>query len=234
MSLRIINSDSLLTYPYVYPVLISKAFLEEGFYRKLKADWPDFRKFRAEAHYKSPRRDVVTVKGNKNYLKLNETFRQLFDLFDSRDFRNFLFGKFNIAEARKNGLTESPENSILQMSICEATDGYETPWHVDTRRRIIHFLIYFGSPSLQGGEFGIAEHRKERSILHYKQYPNLMNLRNARYFSPHDNVAVFILSQNDSYHRACKTKGLRRFVYCSYNAGSGYAWKTGKWGGHSK
>ena len=37
---------------------------------------------------------------------------------------------------------------------------------------------------------------------------------------------AFILSQNNSYHKGCSTKGLRRFIYAGYTNNSGNAWKT--------
>ena len=120
------------------------------------------------------------------------------------------------------------------MHVAESVDGYENPWHCDTRGRIIHFLVYFGDETiLEGGQLGIAEHVELKSFLDYKQYPQLKHLKNIHYFDPENNLGIFILSQNNSYHRGCKLKGLRRFIYASYTNRNGAAWKTRNWSCHT-
>ena len=99
-----------------------------------------------------------------------------------------------------------------------------------TRGRIIHFLIYFGDETIkEGGELGISEHKSLDSYLQYKQYPDKSNLEKIEYIKPKNNVGIFILSQNNSYHKGCSTKGLRRFIYAGYTNKSGNAWKTKDW-----
>ena len=115
------------------------------------------------------------------------------------------------------------------MHIAESKNGYENPWHVDTRRRIIHFLIYFGTDTIkEGGELAIGKHT-ELNYLDYKQYPEISNLERIEYIMPNDNTGVFILSQNNSYHKGCSLKGLRKFIYAGYTNKHGDAWKTKNW-----
>ena len=64
-----------------------------------------------------------------------------------------------------------------------------------------------------GGTRYIAETQRIRKFLDYKQYPNKNNLEEIEYIQPKNNIGIFILSQNNSYHKGCSTKGLRRFIY---------------------
>ena len=40
-----INMNSISTYPFIYPILLSNNFLNNDFYNSLKKSWPDFKKF---------------------------------------------------------------------------------------------------------------------------------------------------------------------------------------------
>lgn len=101
---------------------------------------------------------------------------------------------------------------------------------MSARGRIIHFLIYFGDETIkEGGELGISEHKFLDSYLQYKQYPDKSNLEKIEYIKPKNNIGIFILSQNNSYHKGCSTKELRRFIYAGYTNKSGNAWKTKNW-----
>ena len=122
------------------------------------------------------------------------------------------------------------DSSDLVMYIAESTDGYENPWHVDTRGRIIHFLIYFGDDTIEeGGELGIAKHKELDNYVDYKQYPDTNDLSEIKYFKPDNNLGIFILSENNSYHKGCAVKGLRRFIYAGFTNKNGNAWKTKNW-----
>ena len=158
-------------------------------------------------------------------------FKNLYDEFNSTSFRDFLKSKMNLTIAKKEqGFIGDFDSSELVLHIAESKDGYENPWHVDTRGRIIQFLIYFGDETIEeGGELGIAKHKELESFLDYKQYPNKNNLEEIEYIQPKNNIGIFILSQNNSYHKGCSTKGLRRFIYAGYTNKSGDAWKTEGW-----
>ena len=67
------------------------------------------------------------------------------------------------------------------------------------------------------------------SFLHYKQYPEEKDLTNIQYIEPNDNTAVFILSQNNSYHKGCYLQGKRKFIYAGYTNKIGPSWDTGNW-----
>ena len=178
------------------------------------------------------RNNIELKKDNNNYNIIHPLFKNLYDELNSLEFRNFLKTKFDFNKAQiEQGFIGDFDSSELVMHIAESKDGYENPWHVDTRGRIIHFLIYFGDETInEGGELAIGEHKALKSFLDYKQYPDKTSLENIQYIKPKNNVGVFILFQNNSYHKGCSTKGLRRFIYAGYTNKSGNAWKTNNWG----
>ena len=228
-SLKMINIDSISIFPFSYPILISKKIIDENIYIQLKQKWPKFKDFNTNSNNQVSRLNLELTKDNSNYNKIDDLFKKLYDEFNSKTFRNFLETTFDLKNKDKNGFIGNIESSVLKMHIAESRDGYENPWHVDTRGRIIHFLIYFGDETIkEGGELGIATHKELDSFLDYKQYPNKDNLTKIVYFRPENNLGVFILSQNNSYHKGCATKGLRRFIYFGYTNRE-YAWKTNNW-----
>lgn len=226
-----IDKKSLKTYPFSYPILITNSLIEDNIYTQLKYNWPDFKKFKTRSAGQVSRLNIEIKKNNNNYKKINPFFKQLYNELNSKKFRDFLKTKFDFEKAKKEeGYIGNFDTSELVMHIAESTDGYENPWHVDTRGRIIHFLIYFGDETiLEGGNIAIAEHKKLNNYLEYKQYPNLNNLTNIEYIEPKNNVGLFILSQNNSYHKGCSIKGLRKFIYAGYTNKNGNAWKTKNW-----
>tara|TARA_Y100000591_G_C21835779_1_gene702392 strand:- start:202 stop:1410 length:1209 start_codon:yes stop_codon:yes gene_type:complete len=228
MKIDKINMNNISTYPFIYPILLSNNFLNNDFYNSLKKSWPDFKNFSTDSCGQVKRNNLELIKDNENYKKINPNYRLLYDSLNSNNFRQYLNDTFKLNE--KEGFKGDFFNSKLVMHIAESTTGYENPWHVDTRGRIIHFLIYFGKDEIiKGGELGIAEHKKLNSFLHYKQYPEEKDLTNIQYIEPNDNTAVFILSQNNSYHKGCYLQGKRKFIYAGYTNKIGPSWDTGNW-----
>jgi len=226
-----INLNSLNIYPFSYPILKTETLIEDKTYNELKNNWPNSTDFKTTNAGQVSRNNLELKKNNYNYNKIHPLFKNLYDEFNCNEFRNFLKTKFDFTNAIKNqGFIGDYDNSELVLHIAESKDGYENPWHVDTRGRIIQFLIYFGDETIEeGGELGIAKHKDLESFLDYKQYPDKNNLEEIEYIQPKNNIGIFILSQNNSYHKGCSTKGLRRFIYAGYTNKSGHAWKTDGW-----
>lgn len=226
-----ININTLQKYPFSYPILKTDTLIESKAYNDVKNNWPDFTQFETSSCGQVSRNNLELKKCNNNYNKIYKSFRNLYDELNSTSFRDFLKSKINLTIAKKEqGFIGDFDSSELVLHIAESKDGYENPWHVDTRGRIIHFIIYFGDETIEeGGELGIAKHKELESFLDYKQYPNKNNLEEIEYIQPKNNIGIFILSQNNSYHKGCSTKGLRRFIYAGYTNKSGHAWKTEGW-----
>jgi len=219
-----------------YPILFSNKILNKNFYTELKLNWPLFSQFSTTSAGQVARNNLELKFNNQNYKKIHPSFQKLYDEFNSVDFRNYLKTQFDFDELKNTqGYIGDFDSADLVMHVAESTSGYENPWHVDTRNRIIHFLIYFGDDTIEkGGELAIASHAQLNSNLDYKRYPNLQYIYSVKYINPIDNTGVFILSQNNSYHKGCALTGLRRFIYAGYTNKNGPAWKTGSdWSGIS-
>ena len=225
-----INLSSLKFHPFSYPIVKTETLIESKTYNEIKKNWPNFDEFKTTNGGQQHRNNLELRTNNENYKKIHPLFKKLYDELNSIEFRNFLKTKFDLEDAKKNnGFIGNFDNSELVMHIAESKDGYENPWHVDTRGRIIHFLIYFGDETIkEGGELAIGQHKKLNSYLDYKQYPEITNLEKIEYIKPQDNTGVFILSQNNSYHKGCNLKGLRRFIYAGYTS-KRRAWQTNAW-----
>ena len=226
-----IQTQTILLHSFSYPILKTDTLIEAKAYNELKNNWPVFSNFQTTSAGQVSRNNLELKKNNANYNKIHPLFKNLYDELNSTSFRDFLKSKMNLTIAKKEqGFIGDFDSSELVLHIAESKDGYENPWHVDTRGRIIQFLIYFGDETIEeGGELGIAKHRELESFLDYKQYPNKNNLEEIEYIQPKNNIGIFILSQNNSYHKGCSTKGLRRFIYAGYTNKSGHAWKTEGW-----
>ena len=168
---------------------------------------------------------MITEKQSNKYELLNSLkeeslpFYYLFKYFMSDDFKKFILQKFPFEYSRKYGLINNNIESLYaDVQLCESCDNYENPWHVDTRKRYVHMLIYFGNDEIEeGGEIGIAKHKELNSLKDYTQYPEPQDLEEFKLFPPEDNFAVCILSTPKSYHRGMYLKGRRRFMYVALN-----------------
>lgn len=223
-----IKKDLLRIFQYSFKLMVSHELIDTDYYNLLKSKWPDFKLFQTISGGQVSRKNIEIKNKNSNYIKIDVLYQNLYDELNSKNFRNFLKSKFDL-ENNKEFIGDF-DSSDLVMHIAESTDGYENPWHVDTRGRIIHFLIYFGDETIEeGGELGIAKHKELDNYVDYKQYPDTNDLSEIKYFKPDNNLGIFILSENNSYHKGCATKGLRKFIYAGFTNKNGDAWKTKNW-----
>jgi hypothetical protein len=220
-----------------FPIIKSDNFIENTIYNTIKSNYPNFNDFRTTNAGQSFRNNIELKKTNKynyNYLKIHKSYQNLYNKLDSQEFRNLLKEKLNLNNEKHNkeiGYIGNFDSANLILHIAKSITGYENPWHVDTRKRIIHFLIYFGDEDIEeGGQIAIGEHSKLNKATDYLQYPEINNLTNIKYIEPKNNTAVFLLAQNNSYHKGCLLKGTRRFIYGGYTNVNGPAWHINtKW-----
>lgn len=225
-----INKNTLTFYYFSYPILKSSILISQDFYQEFKTEWPNFDKYQTTTAGQTARNNIEIKQNNSNYKNIPNVFSKLYDELNSKDFRNFIKEKFMNFNLKDIGFIGDFDTSELVFHIAESKDGYENPWHVDTRGRIIHFLIYFGDEEIkEGGELALGQHKELDSFLDYKQYPSKKDLEKIEYFKPKDNLGIFILSQNNSYHKGCFLKGKRRFIYGAFTNKNGPAWKTQNW-----
>jgi len=211
-----------------FPLLECEDFLPKQFYEQLKSTFPNFNNYQYSSNGQQFRYNVCVIKNNINHQLLkqhNPEFATLFDYLCSNEFKRKIFTKFTPQLMKENGFIGNLKDYQVEMQICQSGSNYENPWHVDTRKRIVHGLLYFGQDTIQeGGEIAIAKHKKMK-LEEYPQYPKIDNLEEITKFKPKDNFSIFILSTPNSYHKGCKLKGLRRFLYIGFNYLKGNAWK---------
>lgn len=219
------NIDNLIYNNEFFPILLSNNIIEHDLYQKMKQNFPNFNNYKSSNCGQLYRKNIVITKNNEEYnklQKLNPEFVEFFKFLDSDNFKNYLINRFQ-NDFEKYDFIGDFNDCEIEMSICESTNNYENPWHVDTRKRIFHILIYFGKDDIQsGGEIMIGKHLFQSQ---YPQYPNITNLITTRKYEPNDNFGIIILSTPNSYHKGCQTLGTRRFLYIGYNNKKGSAWK---------
>ena len=224
--MSIINNQTLVPDESFFPLFTSSCFLHTGLYERLKHNFPDFSKLPVQSFGQTGRNNLMITEKSKDKDKLldllkkqSQDFYHLFQYFLSNSFKEFILKRFPIELSKKYGLMNCNEKSLYaDVQLCESCDNYENPWHVDTRKRYVHMLIYFGKDDIQeGGEIGIAKHKELGSFKDYTQYPEPQNLEKFKLFPPEDNFAVCILSTPNSYHRGMHLKGKRRFMYVALN-----------------
>lgn len=225
-----INYESFdLIDPSFFPALYAFDSIKPEFYKKLKACYPKLGDFAAHSCGQDHRLNIIVKEGNANYDKLvvqKSPWADLFDAFRSREFAKFCFKHFDAITLQENGFIGDLCDFEVEMQICESTTNYENPWHVDTRRRIIHCLVYFGEEHIKsGGELALGKHVKLKDPSKYPQYPDPDDITEEIRIPPVDNAGAIVLSTPRSYHRGCKTIGTRRFVYLAFNNKRGPAWK---------
>ena len=211
-------NKSLKSVEWNYPILISNSYFSKEFYDSLKFNFPDFSKHEWNECGQQHRKNIVIKEYNdisKN--NLHESFESLYEHFDSVEFRNMIFNEFS-EYFESNSFIGDIETADLELSVCEAVDGYENPFHVDTRKRIVHMLMYFGKDEIkEGGQLCVAKHKELDDMMDYPQYPKLDNIIETKEFEPEDNTLIVILSTPNSYHKGCSTIGKRNFLYIAFN-----------------
>ena len=229
MSSEHIINPNLVRLEWSFPMCISDNYFKSDFYRDLKDNFPNFNTLEWSEYGQLHRKNIrINSLDDIEKTKLHESYGKLFKYFNSLEFKRSMYTNFK-HDLESNGFIGNFDTAELDFNICEATDGYENPFHVDVRKRIIHVLFYFGKDEIiEGGELAIAKHKKLSKIINYPQYPNISDLIEIKKFDPEDNLALIVLSTPNSYHKGCATKGVRRFLYVALNNKNGSAWRHRK------
>lgn len=219
-------------------VLFNNGMINETLYKQLKQTFPNFNDFKISNCGQKYRKNIeLRTRGNKNHIHNVKVVRskypayyKLFQYITSDDFKQALLKQFTRETMKHYGFKGDLKHCEAVMQICESTGGYENPFHVDSRKRIVHGLLYFGKENIQsGGELCIAKHKHLNGFETYPQYPQLDDLEQIKAFPPNDNFGLFVLSVPNSYHKGNITVGTRQFIYISldYTGGDRVAWKCG-------
>lgn len=225
-------------------ILFDKGMINITIYNELKSTFPNFSEFKTTNNSQLYRKNIElrthgTPEHNHNLNVIKSKYPAYYKLFNyliGDDFKRCIFEQFSSQLMKECGFIGNINEYDVLLQICESTGGYENPFHVDSRKRIVHGLLYFGKDQIvSGGELCLAKHKHLNTLKEYPQYPCLSDLEKIRSFEPNDNFGVFVLSTPNSYHKGNTTKGTRRFLYISidYTGGNKVAWECG-WANKSK
>lgn len=207
-----------------YPLLIEENFLDLNTYKKLNKFFDNFNNLKSYSFGQRNRSSVLVDKNNFNEFKtLEPAIFSLYNLLTSDVFFDNLanhFGKWVDPPLLKKELI----NADLEINFSVAKSGYENPFHVDTKKRLVHGLIYFETEKYKGGELALALpiNKNEDEC---DQIPFLKDLHEFTSISPKNNLSAIILSNPESYHKGCHTVGVRKFVYWALNNPKHDLWK---------
>ena len=239
MSESIVNWNLSNTSDDYFPlILFEDGMFEDGTYNKLKKSFPNLSDFKVTNSGQIHRTNIDlrrkgTSEHTHNVKVLRSKYPEYYKMFlylTSDGFKKEIFSRFDKELRQKYGFKGDIDKSDVLVQICESTGGYENPFHVDSRKRMVHGLLYFGQDDIiSGGELCIGKHKTFNNVKDYPQYPKLENLKEVTSFPPKDNFGLFVLSTPNSYHKGNATKGKRRFLYISldYTGGDKIAWDCG-------
>jgi hypothetical protein len=222
------NFENLKKFNFSFPILVGENFLEKDFYQTLKNNFPDFNNNDLSIRKTQEYRENITISktSDDNYQCLNSHFKTLFNLLNEKKFLNQLWKHFDDKLLKKNEFIGNKKDLEIYFQLGESIDGYETPWHVDTRNRCIVMMFFFGNDEIiEGGEFGIAKVKSRDKLTDYKRFAYTKDILEQKLFKPQDNKCIIFLSTCNSYHKAFKTIGRRRFVYLTFRTKK-KCWKT--------
>lgn len=231
-------NDSNLNNDFFPLIVFDNGMFNTDLYDKLKNSFPKISDFKTTNNSQSYRTNIELRKEGTREHKHNVSvlrkkypeYYKMFEYFTGDDFKKQIFKRFDTNILQKNGFKGNIKQSDVLVQICQSTGGYENPFHIDSRKRIVHGLLYFGKDNIvSGGELCIGKHRPLNKLIEYPQYPDLKNLEEIKAFPPNDNFGVFVLSTPNSYHKGNSTKGVRNFLYISidYTGGNKVAWECG-------
>jgi hypothetical protein len=213
-----------------YPGIVIPCFLSDDLFSRLTKNFIDiFNSLNPEKFGQSFRNNIVVTNENKDYFsgKFDESVSDLFAVLNSDDFKSQISGKLvrnNSEYGSRDELLRLLKKSNLEIQYSIAKSGYENPIHVDTKKRVIHGLIYLDVERYTGGELLLALPKTS----HWEccdQIPFLSDIESTVLVSPENNLGVLVLSTPTSYHKGCITDGERRFIYFAYNSVDNPLWK---------
>lgn len=223
-----VNLQNIREINYSYPIIVAENFLKNNFLEKLKLNFPDFNssllKLRVTQKF---RKNINLEENNNNLKKIDESYQKLFKIFNSHQFRKIIFKYFDEEKRLSNGFVGDIDNLELYLQIGESCDGYETPWHVDSRNRCVVMIMFLDNTDIKsGGEFGIAK-VQDNDLQSNFRFAYKKDIIDTKLFEPINNRVIFMLATPNSYHKAFKLLGKRKFIYLAYRSSQWKSyWKT--------
>lgn len=227
----IINWDDSYIDDTFFPIVgFKKGMITPEIYQRMKKNFPKMSKFKTKS-YKQKGRLNIDCGDPKNLRTLKSEYIDFYNLYvylSQKDFKEHLLRHFKHYLNTQTGFVGNLDDTTISVHIAESKGGYENPFHIDTRKRIVHGLLYFGKENITyGGQLLLGKYKNSLSPKDFPQYPKLSDFEKIKAIPPIDNKGLFVLSTPNSYHKGNKTQGLRRFIYISLDYTKGDAWKCG-------
>jgi hypothetical protein len=119
---------------------------------------------------------------------------------------------------------------FVRLDLAQAGVGYGKRVHCDRPNRLSSMIVYFCDAqemAMEGGELLIHEHKEKKPCFAYERYPKAESTNIIRHLSPTENLGIFFLCCNNSYHSATgvkSQKGYRNFIYVSISSRAPSIW----------
>ncbi len=103
-------------------------------------------------------------------------------------------------------------------------EAYAKAVHCDRPNRLISLIIYFCDAEdigLAGGDLGIHKHKKDKKISQYERHPRPDDTELVAELRPKDNLGVFFMCTNNSYHSVTEITAAekpRNFLYLNISS----------------
>ena len=126
--------------------------------------------------------------------------------------------------------SQDPNDLFVRFDIEQSDKGYDKPIHCDNPSRLVSFLVYFCDADdlrMEGGDLHIHEHLQKKPYSHYERSPADKDTRIVDTLRPRENLGVFFLCSNNSYHSVTAIKRMndyRRFIYMNLSSGADSIW----------
>lgn len=117
-----------------------------------------------------------------------------------------------------------PNEQFIRFDIEQFKQGYYKPLHCDNASRLVSFLVYFCDADeleMKGGDLGIHEHLQRKEPPAYERSPSDEDTRLVATLRPKENLGIFFLCSNNSYHSVTPVESMndyRRFIYTNVSS----------------
>jgi hypothetical protein len=119
---------------------------------------------------------------------------------------------------------------FTRMDLHYATDRYRKPVHCDRPNRLCSFIVYFNDAEdigLEGGELTLHRHRRVKPLHRYERYPRDEDTELVRTLVPQQNLVVYFVGANNSYHAVNEVRRCQRgrnYAYISVSTMAPTGW----------
>tara|TARA_Y100000361_G_C11159118_1_gene346027 strand:- start:1942 stop:2628 length:687 start_codon:yes stop_codon:yes gene_type:complete len=211
----VINFSKGIDYLEPYPHIVVENCFEEDVLQNLIDEFPDFGKYGVDYDSRNRKKIIINRNISDNFLKSAPTWKSFIDWFESDDVFQYIKNKYkdelNKWDSVVNENSSLNDGFYFDMDWSVATEGYSTPIHRDTDKRVFNFIIFLSDKNWDGGDFTL------HSSDGLNNFPiNYDNLPIAKSVEAKTNKGLFFLSVPNSYHSVSKMINVnsnRKFIY---------------------